>query len=195
MNDLIPWQKLKPILEDIAEQAVQLQSDHINEQKEVSGKSFAPLKASTIKAKERKGGGVAGNKSLRMKATDDFVHNAFQYSIDGKGVTIFISDKPHKQLRTKARQQTRVTNKKKGWNVSPKPPKQSSFSYQDLASWQLSGKHDQGKRKAGNPGADFFGLSKNDERILHNIFVEKAKPIIEKNIKDKIFSMVKKYAK
>jgi len=179
---LLTSQQLKPILDEIGAETVQLLRNRIRKQTEVGGSPFPPLKPATEERKHKIGGGVAGNADKRMKATNDFVNNAYQYRVENDGVTISISDKPHKQLKIKARRQARRTNKKKGWNVSAKAPKQSSFSYRDLASWQLRGKFDQGLRKSGNPGADFFGFSKSDEEKINKICADKIKPLIEANI-------------
>jgi hypothetical protein len=45
--------------------------------------------------------------------------------------------------------------------------------------------------KAGNPGANFFGISKSDELSLENTFTKMAIPIIEKSIDKNIRKAIK----
>jgi len=192
MSSLITPQQLKPILDDIGAQGVQLIQDQINNQKDIHDKPYTKLSESTIKAKERsKRGGVKGNADKRMKATNDFVDNAFQYRVDNNGITFFISPKVHKLQKIASERKSYRTNLAKGKNMK-KPIRSYTnnkgvmVTYQDIALYNISGNFDYGWRKAGNPGADFFGFSKSNEEKLVKIFAGKVKPIIEANVVDAI---------
>ena len=197
MRELINQQQMAQIGRALGEQAVQLQRDHINKQQGVQGGSFPSLASSTVKAKQKdKRGGVRGNATMRMKATNDFVQNAFQYEINSDSVTVFISHLPHKQNKTYNARQAYDTRAKHGkTNRKEKPTyvnKQGQvITYEDIAGWQLSGDYDQGKRSDNNPGADFIGFSRNDEYIMTNTFVQVAYPIIKGNIIDAIEDAIK----
>ena len=190
MVELITPQQLAEIGEALGERAVQLQRDHINKQEEVSGGSFPSLSPATVAMKERnKRKGVRGNAEMRMKATNDFVQNAFQYEITSNGIVLFISKKIHKRDKIANERKRWETNKAKMGAKGKKPKtakptytnKQGKIvTYEDIAKWQLRGKSDQGERKSGNPGADFFGFSKDDENTLKTTFTQMAYPIIKK---------------
>ena len=127
--------------------------------------------------------GVAGNAEKRLKATNDFVNNAFEFEQRGNDLFIFVSNKQHKNRK--------IANQVKAWenreakgkvNKKPKPTK-SLITYEDLAKWQLRGEFDKGgQRKKGNPGADFFGLSQNDIDKLRSTIESMAYPIMEKSL-------------
>ena len=200
MNSLITTQQLKPILDDIGAQAIQLLRTRINSQKEVDGSPFPPLASSTIRAKQRAGGGVEGNATLRMKATNDFVMNAYEYKVENDGVRIFISKKIHKLSKIASARRKWETNQAKGKKQKTSKPTYTNsrgemVTYEDIALYNLRGSFDCGWRKPGNPGnpgADFFGLSKSNEEKLNKIFVAKIKPIIETNIMNAIVNACKK---
>jgi hypothetical protein len=194
MAELITNQELQPILDAVGKRGAQLIRDHIISQKEVTGGSFPALAPSTIADKrgigkgqnKRKGGGVTSNATKRMIRTGDFYKNAYLYEVKPGEVTFYISSQPHKHDKTEARLQTRKTNKDKGWEIKAKEPKQADFSYRDLAGWQLRGTFDQNKRKANNPGADFFGFSQSNEEELKKMLEKQIAPIVMKNIKNAI---------
>jgi hypothetical protein len=197
--ELIKKQQLEYILKDVAADAIQRMKDHITEQKEVGGGDFPELNPKTIKQKEKhKRGGVRGNAKNRMKATGDFSHNAFEYKLNGdNSVTISISKKIHKLDKIANERKKWETNKAKGNKVkTPKPTytnKQGKITtYEDIAKYNLRGEYDKGGwRKAGNPGADFFGLSKKDEAELKEILANKLAPTIEQNIADILKKSIK----
>jgi len=124
---------------------------------------------------------------MRMKATNDFVTNAFEYKVENNGVRIFISKKVHKLNKIASARRKWETNNAKGKKQkAPKPTYTNSrgemVTYEDIALYNLRGSYDHGWRKKGNAGADFFGLSKSNEEELNKIFFTKVKPIIETNI-------------
>ena len=185
--ELITQAQLRPILEEVGSMAVQLQKNHIQQQTNIDGSKFAPLKPSTVEAKKRSSrGGVRGNAEKRMKATNDFMQNAFQYKVNGDSVTIFISNSPHKALKIANAKQAYNTRAKNGMtNHKPKATFVNNqgqiITHEDIAGWQLSGEYNQGKRSSHNAGSAFFGLSDSDEQKLETIFT-KVMPIIDRNI-------------
>jgi hypothetical protein len=197
MRELINPQQMAQIGRALGEQAVQLFRDHINKQQEVQGGSFPNLAPSTVKAKQKNSrGGVQGNATMRMKATNDFVQNAFQYEINSDGITVFISHLPHKQNKTYNARQAYETRAKHGkTNRKEKPSYVNKYgqvvTYEDIAGWQLRGDFDQGQRSSNNPGANFFGFSRNDEYKMTNTFVQLSYPMIKGNIVDAIEDAIK----
>jgi hypothetical protein len=192
--ELITQAQLRPILEEIGKEAVQLQQDHINDQKNIDGSRFAPLKASTVAAKQKSSrGGVQGNATMRMKATNDFLQRAFMYTVNDDGsVTISISRLPHKFEKTANTRQAHETKKGEGYNMKKPKPKYTNnqgvvVTHEDIAMYNLKST---GWVKAGNAGANFFGISKSDELSLENTFVKMAMPIVENNIKENINEVI-----
>ena len=199
MPDLITPEQLRPILESVGSKAVQLQKDHIQQQTNIDGSKFALLKPSTIASKQRSSrDGVRGNAEKRMKATNDFVQNAFQYRVNesANSVTIFISPLPHKALKIANAKEAYNTRAKNGkTNHKPKATFVNNqgqiITHEDIAGWQLCGEFDQGKRNQYNVGANFFGLSNSDGQILETIFVVKVTPVVKRNINLAIREAVK----
>jgi hypothetical protein len=195
--ELITPEQLNPILKKMGSKAVQLQKDHINTQTNIDGTKFAPLKPSTIAAKQRSSrGGVQGNAEKRMKATNDFVQNAFKYEVNGDGsVTVFVSNLPHKQDKTYNARRAYETREKHGkTNHKDKASYVNNqgqvITQEDIGGWQLCGEHNTGKRSPHNVGANFFGLSNSDEQKLETIFA-KVVPIIDRNIEYAIIDGLK----
>ena len=192
--ELITQAQLRPILEEVGKEAVTLQQNHINDQKNIDGSRFAPLKASTVAAKQKSSrGGVGGNATMRMKATNDFYQNAFQYKVNGNEVIIYISPKVHKLQKIANERKAYDTRANNGKNNSK--PKHTytnkqgvMVTHEDIAMYNLK---NSGWVRAGNAGADFFGISKSDAMSLENTFTKRAMPIVETNIITEIEKAVK----
>jgi len=196
MQELITAQQIAEIGKALGNQIVQLLRDRINKQQEVNGGAFPKLAPGTIRAKQRKGGGVRGNAEMRMKATNDFVTNAYEYKVERDGVTVFVSNKVHKLNKIANERKKWETNRAKGRNQkTPKPTytnKQGAMvTYHDIAMYNMRGEFDYGWRKAGNPGANFFGFSPNDEYKIKNTFTKLAYPIIKNNIANAIRNCIR----
>jgi hypothetical protein len=195
MFEILTKENFKNVFEKLGRQLKQLHSERMYNQQGINGSRYPALKPATIEQKRKMGGGVEANAEKRMIRTGDFQKQAYEYEIKDNTFRFFISDKPHKRLKTKAKRQARVTNKKKGRNVSPEPPKMSNVTYRDIALYNLNGNFDLGHRSIYNPGANFFGLNDNEVNKYIDGAFKSIRTIAEKNIKtelQKIIANVKK---
>jgi hypothetical protein len=194
MARLVSDMQIKTIMAKLGRLGQQMQRDHITQQKEVAGTPFEKLSPTTIAMKLARGGGVAGNANKRMQATNDFKNNAFTYAIEDEKLVFGISTQPHQFKRTESNRERMLTRMKSGKKATKKAIAKSQYkniTYTDIAKWQLRGPFDQDLRRYPNPGADFFGFSKENEVELSRVLEKELQPVIIDNIIKEIINSVK----
>jgi len=173
MFEILPKENIKSVFEKLGRDLKQLHQERMRNQIGVDGSPYPALKPATIEQKRRMGGGIEANAEQRMIRTGDFQKQAFEWEVKDNSFTFFVSKKPHKQLKIKAKKQARITNKKKGWNVSA-PPKMSKVSYKDIALYNMNEKF------------NFFGLNDREVKEYVGGAFNKLRAIAEKNIKTEL---------
>jgi len=177
MFEIITKENIKNVFNKLGRDLKQLHQERMYNQIGVDGSGYPALKPATIAQKRKMGGGIEANAEKRMIRTGDFQKQAYKWEVKDDSFQFFVSEKPHKMLKTKAKQQARLTNKKKGLNVSAKPPKMSKVTYRDIALYNL---------KHFNTGAGFFGLNDNEVKQYVGGAFNKLRVIAEKNIKTEL---------
>jgi len=190
---LLTNSQLNEILKSVGEKLKLLHQKRIREQKEVFGSSFPTLKQKTIERKRKKGGGISANAEKRLIETGDFMRHAFVYDVKGNVLTFGISNQPHKFVKTWEARQREL---KRG---AKKFTQHKTFSYRDLAGWQLSLSSPYSKGnfpKKGisqhNQGANFFGINQMESNELMKYLQVKASNYAKENLTNALKEIIDK---
>jgi len=194
MGRLISSTQLRAVLLKLGDAGKQMMRDHIMDQREIDGTPFPRLSPVTSAVKRARGGGISGNANMRMRATNDFMKNAFASTVEDEKVVFYISTQPHEFKKSEANRERVLGRLKAGKSVSKRAwagTQKKDIRYLDIAKWNLRGEYDQGFRRSSNPGANFFGFSEKDKDELRITAVNELSPIIVRNAINEIMNSVK----